>query len=77
MKPLKGLGQSTSVTMVIICWGMRPESAGGMAVGMEVHPSASQRKEVWAPVNFTIRVSVPAWSNLICMLFGSGGAERA
>ena len=75
IEQLQGLWQSTFVMMVIIWWGMRPGSARVMVVGVEVHPSAFQRKEVCAVVNFTIRVSVPAWSNSICMLFvfGSGG----
>ena len=72
MEPLQRLRQSTFVMMVIIWWGMRPGSARVMVVGVEVHPSAFQRKEVCVAVNFTISVSVPAWSNSICMLFGSG-----
>ena len=52
MAPLQGLGQSTSVMMLLFGWGMRPESVRGMAVGMGAYPSACQKKEVCAVANF-------------------------
>ena len=69
MKPLKGLGQSTSVMMVLFWWRrMRTqESVGVMACGMEAYPSVFQVHIVANSFQFRMGICINFH------LYGKGG----